>query len=497
MNAEIPTGKAGPDDLFRLLVEQVRDYAIFLLDPSGIVVSWNAGAEHIKGYRAHEIIGHHFSRFYPQDAIRAGWPQTELDNARRDGRFEDEGWRVRKDGTRFWANVVITALRDDSGQLCAFAKVTRDLTDRVRIQRLEADAQQMGEFVAMLAHELRNPLAPISSAASVGLQSLDNRAKLEWSLGVIKRQSDHLTRLVDDLLDVSRITRGRVRLQRRRLRLGAVLDSALDAITPACVDKRHQIEVRRESDPLVRGDVVRLTQVITNLLSNACKYTRPDGRIDVVLREHEGRAELRVADSGMGIEPDLLPRIFDLFTQERRTLARSEGGLGLGLTIARRLVELHGGTISAHSAGPGCGSEFVVELPAFRNADTGLDATRLNVLVVDDNRDAAMTLQSMLELHGHQCSVAFDGPEGMASAQRLLPDVILLDIGLPGMDGYEVARRLRNVAELEGVTLAAITGYAGDEDRREAFEAGFDAHLAKPVEYDELVRQVPLLASNA
>ena len=170
--------------------------------------------------------------------------------------------------------------------------------------------------------------------------------------------------------------------------------------------------------------------------------------------------------------------------------------MGLGLTISRRLVEMHGGTLTAHSAGPGCGSEFVIDLPAFRSPDPGVDAVRLNVLVVDDNQDAAMTLQSMLEMHGHQCSVAFDGPEGLAAAQRLLPDVVLLDIGLPGMDGYQLARRLRDLPDLEGVTLAAITGYAADEDRRQAFEAGFDAHLAKPVEYAELVRQLPLLAST-
>jgi PAS domain S-box-containing protein len=484
------------EDLFRLLVEQVKDYAIFALDPSGIVVSWNRGAEQIKGYRAHEIVGHHFSRFYPEEAIRSGWPATELMHASRDGRFEDEGWRVRKDGTRFWANVIITALHDDTGELRGFAKVTRDMTDHKRMERLEADAQQMGEFVAMLAHELRNPLAPIATAATLATQSRDQPEKVDWALGVIRRQAEHLTRLVDDLLDVSRITRGRVRLERRRIRLGEALDRALDAIDPVCASKEHQLSVQRDADPLVRGDVVRVTQVITNLIGNACKYTRPKGRVSVLLTTREDRAILRVSDNGMGIAPDLLPRIFDLFTQDRRSLERSEGGLGLGLTIARRLVEMHGGTLHAASAGPGCGSEFTLELPLFHSAD-GEDSDRLCVLVVDDNKDAALTLQSLLQLQGHRCHVAFDGESAITTAQRMLPDVILLDIGLPLLDGYQTARRLRSLPELEGVTLVAITGYASDGDRREAYEAGFDLHLPKPVEFDDLVRQVPALAQRA
>jgi PAS domain S-box-containing protein len=483
------------EDLFRLLVEQVKDYGIFLLDPNGIVISWNAGAENIKGYQAHEIIGHHFSRFYPPEAIRAGWPKTELEYATRDGRFEDEGWRVRKDGTRFWANVVITALRDPDGRLRGFAKVTRDLTERRRIERLEADAQQMGEFVAMLAHELRNPLAPIRSAISVVRHGGGEPARLGWAIDVIDRQAGHLTRLVDDLLDVGRITRGQVRLERRRVRLGTIVDTAVEAVQPLAQQRGHTLTVHVDADPLVRADPVRLAQVVTNLLTNACKYTPSGGRIDVRLGLDEGAAVLAVLDNGGGIAPNMLPRVFDIFAQDKRGLDRAEGGLGLGLTICRRLVEMHGGTVTAQSAGPGCGSEFTVRMPALP-AHAG-DGTALTVLVIDDNVDAAETLQALVELHGHRCVVANGGEAGLKLAAEILPDIVLLDIGLPGMNGYEVARRLRGTALLDGVLLVAVTGYAAEEDRQRALDAGFDVHLSKPVSYEQLLQRVPMLARAA
>jgi PAS domain S-box-containing protein len=481
-------------DLFRLLVDRVKDYAIFALDPNGIVTSWNTGAQHIKGYSAHEIIGHHFSRFYPEEAIRSGWPQTELAMATRDGRFEDEGWRVRKDGTRFMANVVITALYDDDGTLRGFAKVTRDLTEKMRLSRLEADATMMGEFVAMLAHELRNPLAPIRSAVTMARHPAITPEKMAWALSVVDRQSEHLSKLVEDLLDVSRITRGRITLERRRVRLGDVVEQAVDAIRPLCEAKNLALAVHREADPSVRGDTVRLTQVLSNLLNNACKYTPANGSIDVIVSEAGDKAVLRVRDTGIGMPADLVPRVFDMFTQDRRALDRAEGGLGLGLSISRRLAEMHRGSLSASSAGRGCGSEFVLELPLFQGGEPGAETGRVNVLVVDDNRDAALTLQSLLELEGLQCAVAFDGESALEMALRILPDVALVDIGLPGLNGYELARRLRSAPELEGIQLAAVTGYGGQEDRREALDSGFDEHFAKPVTVAELQQRLPLLA---
>lgn len=488
----------GPE-LFQLLIENVKDYAIFGLDTSGIVVSWNAGAEHIKGYQAEEIIGHHFSRFYPEEAIRSGWPGTELEYAKASGRFEDEGWRVRKDGTKFWANVVITALYDKQGRLRGFGNVTRDLTERMRTERLEADARQMTEFVAMLAHELRNPLAPIVSAVALAERKLDDPERLAWCLAIVKRQMTHLTRLIDDLLDVGRVAKGQIRLERRRVKLDEVIAAAVEAVRPMCDKRQHELSLELLAHPVVRGDEVRLTQVVTNLLSNACKYTPEGGRIDVQLDADDDHARLSVRDTGVGITPDLLPRVFDLFTQAARSLDRSEGGLGIGLAVSKRLVEMHEGTISAHSSGPGCGSEFVVKLPLFKAqgaADMGETSTEsgLTVLIVDDNRDHAETMQALLEVGGHRALIADDGPSGLQLAKAAVPDIIFLDIGLPGMNGYQVAREIRRSPELEGVFLAAVTGYGADEDRCRSAEVGFDVHLTKPFDLPALQRAVPGLA---
>jgi PAS domain S-box-containing protein len=490
-NTSRPKNHSG-DDLFRLLVEGVQDYAIFNLDDHGIVMSWNAGAMRIKGYHAEEIIGHHFSRFYPEEAIRTGWPQTELEGARRDGRFEDEGWRVRKDGSQFWANVVITALYDEHGTSRGFAKITRDLTERRRVERLEADAHQVSDFVAMLAHELRNPLAPIRNAVMLAQNSAD-QSRVQRALAVIDRQTAHMARLVDDLLDVSRITRGLVRLERRRVHLRGIVDAAIEALRYGCEQKGQTLQVGHQTDAWVRGDAVRLAQVITNLVGNAIKYTPDRGRIDVLVRAEGASVQIVVRDTGIGISPDLLPLIFDIFSQDLRSLDRSQGGLGLGLTIARRLVEMHRGTLVARSAGPGCGSEFVLTLDTVESTP-GLSDGAVVALVVDDNADAAICMQELLQMHGHLAHVAFDGDAALKAARSLLPDVILLDIGLPRMNGYEVARAIRGIPELEGVTLVAITGYNSKEDRARSSEAGFDAHIAKPVDYAVLQRMVPVLA---
>jgi PAS domain S-box-containing protein len=402
------------EEMFRLLVERVRDYAIFMLDPSGIVMTWNHGAERIKGYQADEIIGHHFSRFYPEEANRAGWPMTELRLATAEGSFEDEGWRLRKDGSRFWANVVITALHDDDGTLRGFAKVTRDLTERRRMDSLEADHRQMSQFVAMLAHELRNPLAPILMAASAARLQAHDAEKAAWALGIIERQAQHLSRLVDDLLDVSRISRGDVRIEKRRMRVSEAVERAVETMQPVLGQKRQVLDVELKADPVVRGDVVRLTQVVSNLLGNASKYSAAGGRIELVLDSDGPAAVISVADQGVGIDPALLPYIFELFTQDRQNLDRSGGGLGLGLPIARRIVELHEGRLTAESAGTGCGSRFEVVLPALDVASTGAGLT---VLVVDDNVDAAQILREVVEMCGHRPVMAYDGEVGLALAR--------------------------------------------------------------------------------
>jgi PAS domain S-box-containing protein len=484
------------EERLRLLIEGVNDYAIIMLDPEGYVSSWNVGAERIQGYRSDEIIGRHFSTFYLPEAAATGAPQRALDTARSQGRVEKEGWRVRGNGTRFWANVIITPLRDRDGQLRGYAKVTQDMTQRQRVEVLEETGRRMNEFLAMLAHELRNPLAPITNAVSLMRARPLEDPTLMWSRDVIARQTTYLVRLVDDLLDVSRITSGRLILQKEPVDFGVAIDRAVESSRPLIDTRGQTLEVRLPDTTVwVDGDLIRLTQMVVNILNNAAKYTPQGGRIGVVLTSEEGTAELRVRDSGIGIPSELLTRIFDLFTQGSRTLDRSEGGLGIGLTLVQRLATLHGGTVEAQSAGANQGSEFIVRLPAIAAArirsrgvgeQEALSArpaqVSRRVLVVDDNRDATESMALLLGLWGHQTRTAHDGATALEIAAQFQPEIVLLDIGLPGMDGYEVARRLRAVPGAKDAFLVAMTGYGQEEDRRRTREAGFARHFVKPAD---------------
>ena len=350
-------------EMFRLLVESVADYAIFMLDPDGYIASWNLGAQLTKGYTADEILGKHFSIFYPQEKKDAHWPETELQIALRDGRIEDEGWRLRKDGSRFWASVVITALFDDAGRHVGFAKVTRDLTEKRRVRALEDEGRRLTRFIAMLGHELRNPIAPIANAAAILQLEPALSDRMRMCRDIITRQVAHLGRLVDDLLDVGRITTGKVHLLRDRVELGEVLAQATEMTEPQLRERRHDLAVDATAAPLyVHGDRARLVQVVGNLLHNAAKFTPPGGHIDLVLRRSGPHAEISVRDNGPGIAEERLSEIFEPFAQAGR-----EGhgnGLGLGLSLVQQLVTLHGGDVSVFSTGePGKGSEFVVRLP--------------------------------------------------------------------------------------------------------------------------------------
>jgi PAS domain S-box-containing protein len=485
---------------FRLLVESVLDYGIFMLDPQGYVASWNSGAERIKGWRADEIIGRHFYVFYPQEAIDKGWPAHELTVATREGRFEDEGWRLRKDGTPFWANVVITAVRDHTGQLRGFAKVTRDLTARKRIEELEAAERRINEFLAMLGHELRNPLAPIRNAVAILRAGSSSGAppdyeREERAASIIERQVVHLTRLVDDLLDVSRITSGKIGLRTESVDLAASVHSAIEAARPAMERKRQAFEFQHVAWPLpVRGDPTRLTQIIVNLLDNASKYTPAGGHILLAVERLEKLAVIRVRDDGLGIPTELLPRMFDLFVQGERGLDRSQGGLGLGLTLVRRLVDLHGGTVTAASQGPGRGSEFEVRIPldagaAHKVSAAGMAAAETapsRILVVDDNEDSAESMATLVGMWGHDVRTANDAAGALRAAAEHRPEVVLLDIGMPQVSGYEVAQQLRAMPGFERTVLIAMTGYGQEEDRRRTKEAGFNHHLTKPVQPETL-----------
>jgi PAS domain S-box-containing protein len=741
------------EERFRLMVAGVKDYAIFMLDPSGIVTTWNAGAERIKGYLADEIIGQHFSKFYPPDVIERGWPAEELRRAAADGRIEDEGWRLRKDGSRFWANVVISALRDENGVLRGFAKVTRDLTERrqaeenerrlikeeaareaaeaaaqeserqreelhvtlssigdavivtdtngqvtflnpvavgltgwqsqeavgqplqrvfaiineqtrqpaddpvgrvmrqgsvvelanhtalitrdgrevpiedtaapirahdgsvsgavlvfrrylaaivessddaiightldgtiaswnrgaerlygypaaeavgqslsllvppdhpdelpgilerirkgetiehYETERMRKDGRRVevsltispvkdaegriigaskiarditarkeeerrkDEFLALLAHELRNPLAPIRNGLQIMRLSGHDPQAVDQARGMMERQLQHMVRLVDDLLDVSRISRGKLRLQKERLLLADVVNQALEVCESLVKQQGDEVLVTLPEEPIyVDADKTRLAQALCNLLNNAVKYSDPGNKVWLTVRREGEEAVISVKDQGVGIPPAMLGRVFDLFTQVDRSLEKAQGGLGVGLTIVKRLIELHGGSVEARSEGHGKGSEFIVRMPMAHTplrrqmaADgvPAVDGAGRRILLADDNQDAADSLQLLLQMMGHEVRTAYDGLEAVAIAEEFRPDVILLDIGMPNLNGYDACRRIREAPWGKQAVILALTGWGQEEDKRRSLEAGFSGHLVKPVEPAELER---------
>ena len=489
------------EERFRLLVEGVVDYAVFMLDPQGVVTSWNAGAEKIKGYGRDEIVGKHFSRFYTAEDIAAGAPWEELAKAGREGRAEAEGWRVKKNGERFWARTVLNALYDRDGHLRGFAKVTQDLTHRRDLRDLQQAASNVNEFIAVLAHELRNPLAPIRAALDVMARIPAGDTRQEEMRQAIERQAAQLTRIVDDMLDIARITRGSLAIRQERVAMAEAVRIALESAKPAIDSARHRLQIDLPADPvLVKGDLHRLAQLLANLLNNAARYTAEGGTIALRLRADDGQAVVEVRDNGRGIAADMLERIFEMFEQGRSLLQRGGGGLGVGLALARRIAQLHEGTLEAHSAGEHKGSEFILKLPLSRvdapaaaeqpatHAKPSRPLLPRRVLVVDDNVDAARTLELLLNSLGHETCVVYDGLRALSAAQEFRPDIVLLDIGMPGIDGYEVARRLRPLKNEWPFRIIAVTGWGTDEDRRKSQEAGFDLHLVKPLDPDQLLR---------
>jgi CheY-like chemotaxis protein len=381
--------------------------------------------------------------------------------------------------------------------------------DNARLYRdiQEADRHK-NEFLAMLAHELRNPLAPIRSAIHLLRRRALDVPDVIWAQDLIDRQVQQMVRLVDDLLDVSRITRGKITLRTEAVDVATVVARAVETCRPLMDERKHELTVSLPPEPVrVEGDTTRLAQVVSNLLNNAAKYTEEGGRIGLTVQQEGGEAVLRVRDSGVGIPADMLSNVFDLFTQVNRSLDRSQGGLGIGLTLVHRLIEMHRGSVRAFSAGPNQGSEFVVRLPALAGqgaeepspngtAEPAAPGPTRRILVVDDNTDGADSLALVLGLSGHDVRTAYDGPAAVEAATSFLPEVVLLDIGLPGIDGYEVARRLRKHPGLEEILLVALTGYGQDEDRRRAEEAGFDVHLVKPVDASTLSQILTLPRSG-
>jgi PAS domain S-box-containing protein len=626
--------------LLDLLTEQV-DLAIFFLSPDGIVESWNPGAQRMKGYSEAEIVGQPLSRFYTPEDVAAGVPERVLKQAREQGRVQHEGWRIRKDGSRFWADAVVTALRDADGRLEGFAKITRDLTKRKRaeeaihrakeelavtlhsigdaliatdaagrvtrmnpvaesltgwplseaagrpldsvfrivneesratvenpvervlregivvglanhtvlisrdgterpiadsaapihanesvegvvlvfrdqtherkveqerIERVAAEQANRAkdEFLAMLGHELRNPLAPIVTALQ--LMKLRDGTRFSKEREVIERQVEHMVRLVDDLLDVSRIARGKFALKRVSVDLLEVLARAVDTVSALLEQRRQHLTVDAQAPAVrVEGDEDRLVQIFVNLLTNAAKYTNVAGHVRVRLLKNDG-ATVEIIDDGVGIPAELLPHVFDLFTQGEQGADRSRGGLGIGLSLVRSLVELHGGTVHAASQGPGRGSTFTVRLPILAGDSPRVETQPVSglplsvkrkrrILVVDDNADALALIAEALATAGHDVRTALDGPRAIEVAAEFLPEIAILDIGLPVMDGYELANRIREDLRDRAPTMIALTGYGQSTAREQSVGAGFVHHLLKPTDVQELLQCIDSLSS--
>jgi PAS domain S-box-containing protein len=477
--------------------------AIVTKDLDGVVQSWNSSAEALFGYTAAEIVGKPFTTVIPED--RLGEEVEILDRLRR-GQVSErfETLRRAKDGRLIPVAASVSPLRNDEGEVIGASSILHDITaivaarEELAHQRelLEIADRRKDEFLAMLAHELRNPLAPIRNSLQLVRGATNDPQVIESASAVMERQVDRMVRLVDDLLDVARISRGKIELRRERATVAAIVEQAIEMYRPVCEERRQLVEVSLPPEPLVvDADVVRLTQVLGNLIHNSCKYTDPGGHITVRAERNGSKAEIRVRDTGIGIPPAQLPLIFEMFAQVDQSLERAQGGLGIGLTLAKQLVEMHSGTIEARSEGTGRGTEIIVRLPLSEPDDRGdasappsegQAAASRRILVVDDNSDSADSLSLLLRMSGHETREAYDGPQALAAAAAFQPEVVLLDIGLPRMNGHEVCRRLRENEDGHRMTIIALTGWGQESDRNKSKQAGFDHHLVKPVDLDEL-----------
>jgi PAS domain S-box-containing protein len=468
------------------------------VDADGLFVRVNDRYCELTGYSRSELLEMRpFDLDHPDDRA------ADREHVRRiiedpSGVYETDKRYVRKDGTIGWVHVAANMLRDENGRPTQSAAVAFDISERKRAEQAlhEADHAK-NEFLATLAHELRNPLAPLKNAAEL----LRNPgAEPAWCRAVIERQVNHLTRLIDDLLDVSRIARDKLELRKETVEISSVIRSALEASRPMIESCGQTLIVEQLPERIyVDGDLVRLTQVLTNLLTNAAKFSQGAAPIRLRAGRSGGEVAISIADSGIGLTPEELSRVFDRFYQSQRRGARFLGGLGIGLSLVRRLVALHNGTVEARSEGPGRGSEFVVRLPitaaavadppiATEGALDHLAGSRKRILIVDDNADGANSLGRLLEFLGHEAAMEYDGQAALDRAGVFGADVVLLDLGMPGLDGFEICRRLRAIDSPHRPRIVAMTGWGREEDRARTAAAGFDAHLVKPVDLAALAR---------
>ena len=490
------------EEQFRTLVDSVEEYAIYMLDPTGNVMTWNSGAQKIKQYTAEEIIGKNFACFYTAEDVAAEKPQLNLRGAARKGHIRDQGIRVRKDGSTFHAEVVLTALRDSEGKIRGFSKVTRDMTDQIRCRETEAAkiaaekaSQAKDNFLAALSHELRTPLTPALAAANY---LADNASKLPAEfvedVEIIKRNVRLQARLIDDLLDLTRVTRGKLDLHLEDIDAHILVRDAIEIANSAIAAKKLKLSAHLNAEEhYIRADSIRIQQVFWNLINNAVKFTSPDGKIDIrTSNDGRGRFQFEITDNGIGIEVERQGSLFMSFEQADPSVRRQFGGLGLGLAISKHLINLHGGRIEVHSRGRSYGSTFKLALDAVtkRTEKSGVDSRAprkptksLRILLVEDHSDTRRTLSRLLSHFGHQISVADNTQSALEIVQSQQFDVVLSDIGLPDGSGYEVITQAKRKQPIKAV---AITGFGTDEDVRRGKQAGFDFHLVKPIDFHEL-----------
>ncbi|WP_166820495.1 PAS domain S-box protein [Thalassoroseus pseudoceratinae] len=501
---------------FRTLVEQVQDYAIFMTDVDGRATTWNEGVRQVLGFEESEFLGQDIvsTIFTPED-VKAGVPQRELDEAATNGSTGNDRWMQRMDGTRFFANGITSALHDESDRLIGFMKVMRDQTKQRHLEdnlrQVAADLSEANrrktEFLATLGHELRNPLAPIRTGLEVMKLSMGDPVAMEETRSMMERQTRQMVRLIDDLLDVSRITQGKMTLQTCRVALNDVMQSAVEAARPFIDEANHELTVTMPSQTIhLSADPNRLAQVFSNLLNNATKYTPEGGCLELTAHHQDHQVCVTVKDNGIGIPMELQAGIFEMFSQIDQPLEKGYRGLGIGLTLVKRLVEMHNGRIEIRSAGADQGSEFTVRLPILTDSPAEkpespvdrsvAEKSKLRVLIVDDNQAAADMLTVVVKMLGNEVQTAYDGSQAVRSAQTFRPHVVLMDIGMPVMNGYEAAQHIRTHEWGSDMILVALTGWGQDEDRQRTENAGFDHHFVKPAEPDSLQKLFAELADR-
>jgi PAS domain S-box-containing protein len=494
---------------FRMMVESAKDYAIFTVDLSNSITSWNAGAQNLLHYTESEILGQKGDIIYTLEDRANRKPEAEIHATLTKGRAENERWHVRKDGSRFWGSGLMMSLHDQAGQIQGFLKIMQDKTEQRQTQEaLRYQAEELtranrikDEFLAVLSHELRTPLNPILGWIKLLKSGRVDATRMQQAIDIIDRNAQLQTQLIEDLLDVSRILQGKLKLNASRIDLCTVVSAAIDTVRLAANAKSIDIQYERPEARLqIVGDATRLQQVVWNLLSNAVKFTPTRGQIQVRVEPRDNTAQIQVIDTGIGINPKFLPYVFEYFRQEDSSTTRRFGGLGLGLAIVRQIVELHGGSVFVESEGEEQGATFTVRLPLQTNQPQIDDATAataqaqpqqplggIRAFVVDDEPDSRDFVAFVLEQAGAEVKTAASGLEAFSVFAQFAPDILLSDIGMPDMDGYMLIQQIRQSSNIPAI---ALTAYAGEVDQKTAIEAGFQQHLSKPLDPDRLLSVV-------